>query len=179
MSEQTEIKTTLSIEELKIKYGVEVVEIKIKQIEEQVKEKVVELDESLFVQSTLKPEPEIPTEEEIIQIIGLMTCLYLAEGKTLFLVDAQKKKQLKHIPHQFKQRLNNLFVNNRVLMDYFHKRFNWDDVSYQNELADSVETMINLFIACKQEDRIQCINDFKKILETKYITNAGTTGTNG
>ena len=177
MSEQTEVKPTLTIEELKVKYGAEVVEAKVKEIEEQVKEKITELDESIFVQS--KPEPEIPTEEEIIQIIGLMTCLYLAEGKTLFLVDAQKKKQLKHIPHQFKQRLNNLFVNNRVLMDYFHKRFNWDEVSYQNELADSVETMINLFIACKQEDRIECINSFKKTLETKYLTNAGSTETNG
>ena len=175
MSEQTEVNPTLTIEELKVKYGAEVVEAKVKEIEAQVKEKVTELDESIFfVQS--KPEPEIPTEEEIIQIIGLMTCLYLAEGKTLFLVNAQNNKQSKHIPHNFRQRLNNLFVNNRVLMDYFHKRFNWDEVSYQNELADSVETMINLFIACKQEDRIECINTFKKTLETKYLelaTNEG------
>jgi len=49
-------------------------------------------------------------------------------------------------------------------MDYFHKRFNWKDVSYQNDLANTIETIMNLFIASKQEDREHCINEFKKFL---------------
>lgn len=158
------------IEELKLKYGAEIVEAKVKEIEEQVKEKVTELDEALFVQSTLKPEPEVPNEEEIMNIIGLMNNLYIAEAKVFALINAQHHKQTKHIPQAFKQRLNNLFVNNRVLMDYFHKRFDWADVSYQNQLATSTESIMNLFIACKQVDREYCITNFKEFLQTKYLT---------
>jgi hypothetical protein len=154
-----------SIDELIAVYGEELVNAKVKEVETQLGGTVIELDEDLFK----KAEPEIPNDEEVIQIIGLMTLNYLAEGKCLLLVDAQKNKKTKHIPKEFRQRLNNLFVNNRVIMDHFHKKFNWDDVSYQNQLADTTETMLNMFIGCSQEDRVYAVNSFKSYLQEKYI----------
>jgi hypothetical protein len=159
-----------SIEELKAVYGEELVDAKIKEVESQLGGQVIELDEALFMQAgpTIE-EPEIPADEEVVQIISVMTHLYLAEGNLLLLLDAQKNKKAKHIPKELRQRLNNLFVNNRVVMDYFHKRFDWDDVSYQNNLANGVETMTNMFVACSQADRDYAVNSFKAYLEEKYV----------
>lgn len=169
-----EIKTLMSIDELKAKYGEELVGSKVAELEKQVGSKIEELDERLFMKIE---EPETPNQEEVIQILALMTELYLAEGRVLKLIELQRSKKSKHIPHQFRQRLNNLFVNNRVLMDYFHKKFNWKDIEYQNILANSIESMTNLFIACKQEDREHCIKEFKSFLETKYLTNGSNNST--
>lgn len=170
MEETTKENTLKSIEELKAKYGNEVVEAKVKELEEKLQGKVEELDEtSFFVQE----KEEVPNEEEIMQLYGLMTGLYISEGRLLRILDLQKNKQTKFIPREFRMRFNNLFVNNRVLMDYFHKRFNFKEVDYQNKLANGVEEITNLFIACTQEDREQCINDFKNFLNTKYFKKDG------
>lgn len=167
-NEQTEVlKRLVPIEELKTKYGEELVNTKIQEVEKQLGGKVTELDEYLF--DKVEEQPEVPQDEEVVQILALMTELYLSEGRVLRLIELQKKKSSKHIPREFRQRLNNLFVNNRVIMDYFHKKFNWDDISYQNELANAVETITNLFIACRPEDREHCLVDFRNYLENKYI----------
>lgn len=171
MEETTKENTLKSVEELKAKYGNEVVEAKVKELEEKLQGKVEELDETIFQKK--EEVPETPNEEEIMQLYGLMTGLYISEGRLLRILDLQKNKQTKFIPREFRMRFNNLFVNNRVLMDYFHKRFNFKEVDYQNQLANSVEEMTNLFIACTQEDRQQGINDFKNFLNTKYFKKDG------
>jgi hypothetical protein len=170
--QESQESTLKPIQQLIDKYGNDVVEKRVKELEQQLQGTVTELDETYFVQA--QEIPKAPSDEQIAQIIGLITELYLAEGRTLRILELQKDTPTKYITPPLRQRINNLYVNNRVLLDVFLKKFEISEIDYLNPLANAVESITNLFIACKPEDREHCILEFKKYLEGKYIKNETT-----
>jgi hypothetical protein len=161
----------VAIETLKEKYGAEVVDAEVQKISKQLGAEVVELDESLFVKET-KVDP-LPTAQVVIQILGLTTELYIAEGRILQLIQLDKEsgRKNRYIPPQLRMRLNNLFVNNRKIMDVLHSQFDYSTAEQQNVLANHVEQITNLFVVASSEEREKFILDFLNHLQNKQNPN--------